>query len=235
MNDYMHVANSLWLWIGAGIPVALVLLQSWILCRRSIQDGQKMGITQDQIRRAIRSSAFASIGPSLAIFAGLITLMQALGSPVAWLRLSYIGSVAYELMAASFASDAMNVKLGSPEMTDMVFACALWVMTLGSIGWPLFAGLFAHKLETVRHKFSGGKSEMVPIVAAGGMIGAFTYLSLDRVIPFSLANKGALAAIAGFVCMAVFTLHAKKSGSRWADEWGVTISMFVGMAVAVIF
>ncbi len=233
MNDYMEIANSGIIWITCAIPVMLVLFQSYLFLSRSLKDGRKMGITDDQMKRAIRSSAVAAIGPSLAIFAGLLALMRAMGGGIPWLRLSYIGSVAYELMAANFGAQAMNVKFGGEGMTVTVFACAVWVMTLGSIGWPLFAGLFSHKLDGIRLKLAGGKSTMIPIVAAGGMIGAFTYLSLDRVVPFSLQNKGAFAAIAGFLCMAALTYYGRKNKKHWVDEWGVSISMFVGMLVAV--
>jgi hypothetical protein len=162
----------------------------------------------------------------------MVSLLVAMGGPVSWFRLSYIGSVAYELMAAGFAADAMGITLGGPDMNATAFACGVWVMTLGSTGWVLFTALATPKLDKFRYVLAGGRKAMLPIVSAGAMCGAFAYLSLDRVFRF---DQQTLAAIVGFIAMSIFMVYNKKPQKQWIKEWALTIAMFIGMFATVIF
>jgi hypothetical protein len=214
--DYMEIANSPLLWLAAGLCVGLVIFQSVLFVRKSLSASKELGINDSQVKSALKSSFTASIGPSLAILAGMVSLLVAMGGPISWFRLSYIGSVAFELMAAGFAADAAGV----------------WVMTLGSFGWVLFTALFTPKLDDFRHYLAGGKKALLPIISSGAMCGAFAYLSLDRVFRF---DSQTIAAIVGFISMAAFMAYNKKKDKQWIKEWSFTISMFVGMFVSLIF
>jgi len=230
--NYLEIANSPLLWLSCGLCVALVLFQSALFVRKSLVAAKKMEITDSQVKSAIKSSLTASIGPSLAILAGMVSLLVAMGGPVAWFRLAYIGSVAYELMAAGFGAKAMGVTLGGPDMNGLAFATGLWTMTLGSTGWVLFTALFTPKLEKFRKVLAGGKKAVLPIISAGAMCGAFAYLSLDRVVRM---DNQTIAALAGFAIMAAFTAYNKKHQKIWIKEWSFTISMFAGMLVSILF
>lgn len=230
--DYLKIANSPWLWLSCGLCVGLVLFQSAIFVRKSLSVSKSLGITNAQIKSAVKSSFTASIGPSLAILAGMVSLLVAMGGPISWFRLSYIGSVAYELMAAGFGAEAMGVTLGGPDMNALAFACGVWVMTLGSTGWVLFTALATPKLDKFRYVLAGGRKAMLPIVSAGAMCGAFAYLSLDRVFRF---DEQTLAAIIGFIVMAILMAYNKKHQKQWIKEWSLTISMFIGMLATVLF
>ncbi len=229
---YLEIANSPLLWLSCGLCVALVLFQSTLFVRKSLSTARKLNITDGQIRSAVKSSLTSSIGPSLAILAGMVSLLVAMGGPVSWFRLAYIGSVAYELMAAGFGAKATGVTLGGADMNGIAFAAGLWTMTLGSIGWVLFTALATPKLDKFRHILAGGKKAALPIISAGAMCGAFAYLSLDRVFRM---DKQTTAALAGFAIMAAFTAFNKKAQKQWIKEWSFTISMFAGMFISVLF
>jgi hypothetical protein len=228
----MSIANSFWLWLSCGLCVGLVIFQSLLFVKKSLTVSKEIDISDSQIKSAIKSSFTASIGPSLAVLAGMVSLLVAMGGPISWFRLSYIGSVAYELMAAGFGADAMGVTLGGSDMNATAFACGVWVMTLGSTGWVLFTALATPKLDKFRYVLAGGRKAMLPIVSAGAMCGAFAYLSLDRVFRF---DKQTLAAIVGFAIMAVFMIYNKNRQKQWIKEWALTISMFIGMFATVLF
>jgi hypothetical protein len=228
----MNIANSPWLWLSCGLCVALVIIQSLLFVKKSLSVSKSLDISDAQIKSAVKSSLTSSIGPSLAILAGMVSLLVAMGGPISWFRLSYIGSVAYELMAAGFGTDAMGVTLGGADMNATAFACGVWVMTLGSTGWVLFTALATPKLDKFRYVLAGGRKAMLPIVSAGAMCGAFAYLSLDRAFRF---NEQTLAAIVGFAVMAVFMVYNKKNQKQWIKEWALTISMFIGMIATVVF
>ncbi len=230
--DHTEIANSLLLWFACGCGVALVIFQAAVMTRKSLKAGKKLGITDDQIKMAVKSSAVGSIGPSLAILAGMVSLLVAMGGPISWFRLSYIGAVAYELMAAGFGAEAMGVTLGGADFTATAFACGVWVMTLGSIGWVLFTALATPKLDKFRTVLAGGRKELIPVVSVAAMCGAFSYLTIDRVVRF---DQQTIAAVAGFAIMAIFTAYNKKANKKWIREWSFCISMFAGMAISVIF
>lgn len=230
--DYLSIANSPLLWLASGLCVALVLFQSALFVKKSLKSSKELGITTEQLKSAAKASTTGSIGPSLAIVAGMISLLISMGGPISWFRLSYIGSVAYELMAAGFGAEATGVTLGSENMTVTAFAAGVWVMTLGSLGWVIFTGLATHKLDGMRLKLAKGSTSLLPLVSAGAMSGAFAYLSLDRVFRF---DSQTLAAIAGFVVMVILSLYNKKSDKKWIREWGFTIAMFSGMIISVLF
>ena len=111
---------------------------------------------------AIKSSAISSIGPSIVILVTMISLIVSMGAPVSWMRLSFIGSVNYEAMAAGFGAQAMGATL--ENLTPVAFACGVWTMICGSLGWLIFTLLFTDKMDKVNHLMSKGNSKMVPII-----------------------------------------------------------------------
>ena len=229
--DYSTIANSVLMWFACGCGVALVLFQAAVMTSKSLKAGKKLGITDEQIKVAVKSSAVGSIGPSLAILAGMVSLLVAMGGPISWFRLSYIGAVAYELMAAGFGAEVMGVTLGGADFSATAFACGVWVMTLGSIGWVLFTALATPKLDKFRTVLAGGRKELVPMVSVAAMCGAFSYLSIDRVVRF---DSQTIPAVAGFAIMALFTKYNQKADKKWIREWSFCISMFAGMAISVL-
>ncbi|MGE5483858.1 MAG: DUF5058 family protein [Ignavibacteriales bacterium] len=229
--EYLNIANGFLMWLTCGICVALVLVQSLIFVRKSLADGAKLGISNEQVSKAMRSAAISSIGPSMAIVVGIIPLLVSMGGPVSWMRLSVIGSVAYELMAAGFGASAMGVTLAGKDMNAVAFANGVWVMSLGSAGWLLFTAFFTHRMESFRSVLAGGRKALIPIVSASAMLGAFAYLDADRLMPF---GKGSWACIVGFVVMAVLISYARKNNVKFLKEWSLTISMVAGMLVAAM-
>ena len=229
--DYSTIANRVLMWFACECGVALVLLQAAVMTSKTLKAGKKLGITDEQIKVAVKSSAVGSIGPSLAILAGMVSLLVAMGGPISWFRLSYIGAVAYELMAAGFGAEVMGVTLGGADFSATAFACGVWVMTLGSIGWVLFTALATPKLDKFRTVLAGGRKELVPMVSVAAMCGAFSYLSIDRVVRF---DSQTIAAVAGFAIMALFTKYNQKADKKWIREWSFCISMFAGMAISVL-
>ncbi|HEL3032220.1 TPA: DUF5058 family protein, partial [Clostridioides difficile] len=147
--DYLKLANHPLLWIASTVAVSIVVVQSLIFAIKSCKVGKTMGITDKQIKSAVKSSAISAIGPSMTIFAGMVSLIVTMGGPIAWMRLSFIGSVIFESMSAGFGTDALGITLGSPEMTKLAFTNAVWTMILGSLGWIIFTLLFGHKLDKI--------------------------------------------------------------------------------------
>nr|CAC82562.1 hypothetical protein [Treponema maltophilum] len=97
------------------------------------------GIDKKSIRSVIRSSAVFTLIPSTAILLGLVTMAGGLGVPLSWIRLSVIGAVQYELMAATAAASAAGIPaLLLDLLTPRVFVSIAVVMTACIISGPLF-------------------------------------------------------------------------------------------------
>ncbi len=232
---YLKTANSMGMWISCIPAVALVLFQAFIFMKRAWATGPKMGVTEAQMKEAAKSSFVASIGPSIVIVTGMVSLLASVGGPLAWMRLAFIGSVMYELPAADRAATAAGCTLGTNNMTEEAFANAAWIMTVCCLGWIIVSALFTDKMEAFRDKVTGGNVNALTALTAGGGVGGFGYMVAQRFLPFSLTNANMWAALVGFAVMFGLTMHGKKSGAKWVAQFGMTIAMIAGMVVGTFF
>ncbi|MDL2272905.1 DUF5058 family protein, partial [Desulfovibrio sp. OttesenSCG-928-I05] len=211
-TNYLEIANSLWMWLAAGLAVMVVLVQAFIFARKSYSTGLEMGLSKEQMNGAIKSSVITALGPSLVVLSAMIALLVSLGGPISWMRLSFIGSAMFEMMAAGFGADAMGVKLGQDPMTGIAFASSVWCMTLGALGWIIFATISADKMDKVQKKFSGSDTKLMGMVAAGAILAAFGTFSAGHLIAM---NKNTVACIAGGVIMMALNMIADKKDMKW--------------------
>ena len=226
--NYLELANSPLMWVSAAIAVGIVVFQSVLFFRKSLKAAKEIGIEQEKINMAIKSSAISSIGPSIVILVTMISLIVSMGAPVSWMRLSFIGSVNYEAMAAGFGAQAMGATL--ENLTPVAFACGVWTMICGSLGWLIFTLLFTDKMDN---------SKMVPIISAGAMLGAFANLASGNFFneknQFAFGGAPAIATIVGCILMMILTKLAKEKNIGWLREWAFAISMFSGMLIGYIW
>ncbi|HBA62835.1 MAG TPA: DUF5058 domain-containing protein [Lachnospiraceae bacterium] len=235
--NYLELANSPLMWLAAAIAVGIVIFQSVLFFRKSVRAAKEVGITKEQVNIAIKSSAISSIGPSVVILVTMISLIVSMGAPVSWMRLSFIGSVNYEAMAAGFGAQAMGTTL--ENLNPTAFACGVWVMICGSLGWLVFTLIFTDKMDKVNHLMSKGNSKMVPIISSGAMLGAFANLASGNFFnaegQFAFGGAPAVATIIGCILMMILSKTAKEKNINWLREWAFAISMFTGMIVGYIW
>lgn len=235
--DYLKVANHPLMWIAASSAVIVVLLQAVIFLRKSLTAAKELGIEDKKIKSAVKSSIFSSIGPSIVILVGMISLLVSLGGPVSWMRLSFIGSVSYELSGAAFGAQAMGAELG-PTMGAEVYANCIWVMVLGSIGWLIFTLLFADKMHKVNNILAKGNPKFVPLISSCAILGAFAYLGIGYFFngtgALDLTSKNAIACFSGGAIMMILSSIGTKKNIQWIKEWSLSISMFSGMIIGTL-
>ena len=115
----------------AGILVAVVMGQSIYFLIKAVRHSKVLGMDQGKIRKTIVTAAVFTIAPAVAIVISVITLSKKLGLPLPWLRLSVVGSMSYETVAANNALSAMGQGLGSAEaLTAQQYVNVLLVMTI---------------------------------------------------------------------------------------------------------
>ena len=92
--------NTPILFVLVGIIVAFVLAQSAFFLWRAVKRAKEIGLPQETIRKTISAAAIFTIAPAVAILVGVISLSKSLGVALPWLRLSVVGSLTYETVAA---------------------------------------------------------------------------------------------------------------------------------------
>lgn len=221
--DAMQIANSLPMWIACGSAVLLVLVQAFIFAKHAFNAGKKIGLTDRQLKGAVKSSAITSIGPSIVILSGMLSLLISVGGPMAWMRLSLIGSVMFESIAAGFGTSAVGVTLGADTLTPLALTMAVWTMILGSIGWIIFATFSANRMDRVQTKLTA--------ISGAAIIGAFASMSASHLVRM---NKNALACVLGAVFMGVLITLTEKKNIKWLREWNLTIAILAAMLITAI-
>ena len=93
--------NSWVLYVLAGIIVLVVLGQSVFFLVKAWKRGLSLGMDGAKLRRIAASAAIFTVAPAIAIIISVMTLSKTLGVPLPWLRLSVVGSLSYETIAAA--------------------------------------------------------------------------------------------------------------------------------------
>ena len=119
------------LFMMAGLLVAVVLAQSVFFLVKAMRRSKAIGMDQKKLRKTIASAAIFTIAPAVAIVISVMTLSKKLGLPLPWLRLSVVGSMSYETVAATNALLPMGQNLGSDvALTAQQYVTVLLVMTI---------------------------------------------------------------------------------------------------------
>jgi hypothetical protein len=228
--DYLQIANSSGMWIAASAVVLIVIFQAVVFMRKAYSTGLKMGITPQQMKKGMRAGLITAIGPSLAVAFTMLSLMIPMGAPFAWMRLSVVGAVPYELMAASAGARVMGVELGGAGYGVTAWAISMWTTTIAAGGWLILCALFIPKFDSLRKKVVRGRTEFLPILTVCFFMGALAFFGL----PYFVAGGAHLVAAAtGGVTMLVVGASAKKL--PWLKEWALGIAMVVGVLATIPF
>ncbi len=232
----LEIANSWPMWIACGAAVAVVVAQAVIFAISAWKAGPKVGLSKDQMKNAMKSSAITSIGPSVVILSGMLSLLITVGGPIAWMRLSMIGSVMFEAIAAGIGTNVVGVTLGTDVLTNEALGMALWTMVLCSIGWVVFATFSANRMDKIQNKLSGGDTKKLIAISTGAVIGVFGAMCgqhLSKVVNLEnkalTLDKASLACLLGAVIMFVMIKVSEKFPA--IKEWNLTISLLLTLVI----
>ncbi len=231
---FFDVANGGLLFVLVGIGIAYVILQCILFLRMSLKRARELGIEKKVISGTIKSSAVFTIAPSIAVALGLAALAPSLGIPWPWLRLSVIGSVSYELMAANMASSA----LGFAKLADAAKAgpeplgAIMYAMTGGLAGAMILDIIFVKKVDSLAVKMKAKAGDF------GTVAIAVLYFAVIAVFVVPFFGQG-LVAVATFITSIVLTLFqafiAKKYKIAWMGNFILAFSLILSMCSAVLW
>ena len=228
--------NNPLFYILAATVVAFVLAQSVFFLVKAWRQAGRMGMNLDELRRVATSSAVFTIAPAIAILLGIITLSNALGLPIPWMRLNTLGAITYELPAAEMAATAAGASLGTRITDPRVFSTIVWVMTLGIIP-PLFlAPLFMKKIQGGIVKIGNKDKKWGEIFMTAlflGMISAFLGMIFSRISEGITGWIPVFVMLCSAILMAALGIIYKKAKIAWLENYALPLSMLSAMALSI--
>ena len=233
--------NSPILFVIAGLIIAAVIAQSVYFLIKAWRRGLEIGMEKSKLKRIARTAAIFTIAPAVAIVISVITLAKDLGVPLPWLRLSVVGSLSYETIAASNAESAMGLVFGQVDsLTAQQYVTIAWVMTLSIMVGIWLVPVVAKKLQNGMISMENRDKKWGEIFSASmfiGMISAFLgYVFCDFASVFSGNLSGLippLVMLVSALVMCLAGLIVKKYKWRWVGDYALPISLIAGMASAI--
>ncbi|MBQ2715059.1 MAG: DUF5058 family protein [Clostridia bacterium] len=225
------------IFVFAGIVILAVLLQAVFFLIRALKRAKEKGMDKSVIRKTIISSLTFTIAPAVSILIAIVSLSKKLGIALPWLRLSVIGSLSYETIAAGRAADAVGNSLASSEpFNAQQFVTVAFVMTIGImmgiILMPIIGKKLSKGMQTLRNRDSKWGDLFVTALFMGmisaflGFVFADVQQGLGGWIPvFVFLSAAAL--------MAIFGLVKNLTGWKWIEDYALPVSMVGAMALAI--
>ncbi len=248
------------LFVLVGIIIAAVLGQSVYFLVKAYRRAKEKGMDMTKIHKTIKTAAIFTIAPAISIVVTVMILAKSLGLPLPWLRLSVVGSLSYETIAATNAASGMGKELTdfASGITASEYVTVLFVMTVSiMVGiWlvPVIAKKYQNGLvsfEKKDAKWSGILQNSLFIGMISAFVG-FVFCDLAKLWTseggvFSVTNtygeeviyKSTFALVPVFVMliaavgMIVCGLLMKKLKWKWLNDYALPICMILGMASAI--
>ena len=228
------------------IPIAAVLGQSVYFLVKALRRSREIGMDQKKIRKTIRTAAVFTIAPAVSIVISVITLSKSLGLPLPWLRLSVVGSLSYEAIAASNALSAMGLELGKvSSLTAQQYVNITLVMTISILVGIWLVPLIGKKLLGGMTKLGAKDAKWADIFQNAmfiGMISAFVGFVFCDISRLWAPVEG-FSATSGLIPVCVMAVSAlvmllcglamKVLKWNWVNDYALPISLVLGMASAI--
>ena len=232
------------LFLLAGLIIAAVLGQSVFFLVKALKRSKELGMDQTKLKQTIKTAAIFTIAPAVAIVISVITLAKSLGLPLPWLRLSVVGSLSYETIAASNAVSAMGLELGKIDaLTAQQYVNITLVMTISIMVGIWLVPVLSKKLLSGMSNLETKDKKWADIFQNAmfiGMIAAFLgfvfcdfsmlWNPTEGVAPTTGLIPVCVMGVSAAV-MVVLGLAMKKW--KWLGDYALPISLVLGMAAAI--
>ena len=164
------------LFVIVAVIVLLVLGQSVFFLVKALKRAKELKMKSEVIKKTVTSSITFTIAPAISILVGVISLSVALGVPLPWLRLSVVGSLSYETVAAGNTIEALGSSMGIQIGDASSYVTVAWVMTLGIILGLFIVPLLTKKIQSGMVSLENKDKKWMEIFNSSmflGMISAF--------------------------------------------------------------
>ena len=244
------------IFVIVGIIIAVVLAQSVYFLWKSIARAKKIGMDKKVIKKTIISAAVFTVAPAVSIVITVLTLSQSLGIALPWLRLSVVGSLSYEAIAAANAASGMGTTLAElvKNMDASSYLTITIVMTVSIMIGIWLVPVIGRKLQNGMESFDKKDKKWGEILQSSlfiGMISAFVgyvFCDISRLWKseggiFTNSKGESFSSTSGLIPVLVMVISAlsmcvcgilvKKLKWKWVNDYALPICMIVGMALAI--
>ena len=232
------------LFVLAGIIILAVLGQSVYFLWKAMKRSREIGMDQKKLMKTIKTAAVFTVAPAVSIVISVITLAKSLGIPLPWLRLSVVGSLSYEAIAASNALGAMGLELGKVDaLTAQQYVNIVLVMTVSIMVGIWLVPVLSKKLLGGMSNLEAKDKKWADILQNAmfiGMIAAFLgfvfcdfsmlWNPVEGVAPTAGLIPVCVMGVSALV-MVVLGLAMRKW--KWLGDYALPISLVLGMASAI--
>lgn len=234
--------NSPILFVLVGIIILIVLIQSVYFLVRAWKRAKELGIESKTLKKTVSSAAVFTVAPAVAILVGVLALSKSLGIALPWLRLSIIGSITYETVAANNALTALDLPSGLQITDPDVYITVLWVMTVGIAAGLILVPFMTKKIQSGITKIGMKDKKWGEILNNAmfiGMISAFlgyVFCDVGNVIKGDTSGLVPVCVMAvSAVIMVICGLLSKKYKIGWLTDYALPMSLVGAMASAIPF
>lgn len=232
--------NAPILFVLVGIVVAFVLAQSTFFLWRAVKRAKEIGLPQKTVRKTISAAAIFTVAPAVAILVGVISLSKSLGIALPWLRLSVVGSLTYETVAAGTSLTELGLDTNTPIPTASDYVTVAAVMTVGIMIGLLLVPLLTKRIQGGMVKLGARDSRWADIFNNAmflGMISAFLGYVFSDVMNAAHGDFTGLIPVfvmlTSAVVMVICGVAAMRTKARWLQDYALPISMLCGMAASI--
>jgi len=252
--------NHPMLYVLVGLIIAVVLGQSVFFLLKALRRAKAIGMNQKKLRKTMISAAVFTIAPAVAIVISIMVLSKALGLPLPWQRLSVVGSMSYETVAATNALSAFGADLGSQITDPQQYVTVLFVMTISIMMGIWLVPVIGKKLQGGMQSLGKRDKKWADTFQNSlfiGMIAAFlgfVFCDVSRLwnadarIVDVMENgiktgTTTVSSTSGLIPVCVMGVSAltmvicgalmKLPKMKWLSEYALPISLVVGMAAAI--
>lgn len=222
------------------VIILFVTAQSVFFLVRAIKRGKEIGMEKAKIRRIIVSAGIFTIAPAVAIVVSVIALSKKLGIALPWLRLSVIGSLSYETVAAENTINSMKLENGAALNASQYITVAL-VMTISILVGIWLVPVLCKKMRTGMVSMKNKDAKWLDIFQNSmfiGMISAFVgFVFCDVSDVFTKGSTVGLIPVCIMFVSAIVMLICgtlmKITKARWINDYALPASLIIGMASAI--
>ena len=238
----MEFSTNHWiLYLIVGLIIAAVMGQSVFFMVRALKRAKEINMPKEKIRKVIISSSIFTIAPAVSIIICVLTLSKSLGIPLPWYRLSVVGSLSYETVAAQNALSGMGMKLGEGvALNASQFITILLVMTISIMAGILLVPVLSKKLQKGMINIGKKDKNWVDLLQNSlfiGMISAFLgFVFCDFAAVFTggtWALVPPLVMLSSAIMMILCGVLKMVTKWRWISDYALPVSMVFGMVMAI--
>ena len=230
-KEMTQIIESPGMWVACSVIVIMILVQAIGFVKIGLKGSRDLGMNQNQVKQGMKAAMITTIAPTLTQVIILVSLLAALGTPNAFMRVIDIGAPRSELTQLANAASVYGVEVGGEGYNLEVFSAALWAMAVVNGGWMLVALLTAKKMgvmvDTMNKRFA---PKWVKGLMSGSMIGLFAYL-LSNNIMGSSSNRPMYILAAAIGAVSMFSMKKIFAKNKTLLATSLGLSMIVGVII----